>query len=101
MCSSQNAPVREPLRTCVGCREKSTQRALCRLKLAAGTVVVDDKGSLPGRGAWIHPTSSCYDNAQKRHAFARAFKTQKANAEALGHWLIERGHMASTSHEGG
>ncbi|MFC5280597.1 YlxR family protein [Arcanobacterium canis] len=101
MCSSQCAPTREPVRTCVGCREKSTQRALIRLKLVAGQVMADNEGAIPGRGAWIHPVSSCYDIAQKRHAFARAFKTQSADTRAYAHWLNERGSQASTSHEGG
>lgn len=44
-----------PIRTCVACREKTHPDDLVRLALAPdGTAVVDFRGRLPGRGAWVH-----------------------------------------------
>lgn len=47
-----------------------------------GRVVVqpDPTGTAPGRGAHLHPTSECYDQAVRRKAFARALRRQ-AGAE--------------------
>ncbi|MCB9674822.1 MAG: DUF448 domain-containing protein [Alphaproteobacteria bacterium] len=45
-----------PERTCVVCRETTSPDDLVRLALAPdGTAVVDFRGRLPGRGAWVHP----------------------------------------------
>jgi predicted RNA-binding protein YlxR (DUF448 family) len=37
-------------------------------------LVIDPKKSLPGRGAWIHPSSDCLDLAIQRNAFGRALR---------------------------
>ncbi|HME75159.1 MAG TPA: DUF448 domain-containing protein [Mycobacterium sp.] len=37
-------------------------------------VTVDPAGSLPGRGAWLHPTRKCAQEAIRRRAFARALR---------------------------
>jgi predicted RNA-binding protein YlxR (DUF448 family) len=37
-------------------------------------VVPDPSATLPGRGAWVHPTVPCVDLAVKRKAFARALR---------------------------
>jgi predicted RNA-binding protein YlxR (DUF448 family) len=37
-------------------------------------VTVDSAGSLPGRGAWLHPDRQCLEAATRRRAFARAFR---------------------------
>jgi predicted RNA-binding protein YlxR (DUF448 family) len=39
-------------------------------------VVPDIRGRLPGRGAWLHPTSECLERARRRHAFGRALHRQ-------------------------
>jgi len=51
-----------PERTCVGCRQTAPKDALVRLALAPdGTLFPDGRGTLPGRGAWVHPRTSCVD----------------------------------------
>jgi uncharacterized protein len=40
-----------------------------------GRVVVDAAARLPGRGAWLHPASTCLETAISRKAFGRAFRT--------------------------
>jgi uncharacterized protein len=37
-------------------------------------VIVDTAGSLPGRGAWLHPVPQCAQQALRRRAFARALR---------------------------
>ncbi|HEY9304791.1 MAG TPA: YlxR family protein [Mycobacterium sp.] len=37
-------------------------------------VTVDPAGNLPGRGAWLHPTPKCVQEAIRRRAFARALR---------------------------
>lgn len=69
-----------PIRTCVGCRGTATQDEMLRITRAewpAGAqpvLRVDLDGSAPGRGAWIHPTSTCLDNACHRGGFSRSFR---------------------------
>ncbi|WP_277212741.1 YlxR family protein [Isoptericola croceus] len=70
------------MRTCVGCRARDLRSDLLRLVLAASDgatrggsrVVVDVRGSLPGRGAWIHPDLACLDHAVRRRAVPRALR---------------------------
>ncbi|EAR25132.1 hypothetical protein A20C1_01051 [marine actinobacterium PHSC20C1] len=66
--------IMDAVRTCVGCRASGTRSSLLRVIASHGAVVVDHSATLPGRGAWIHPTTSCVDNAVKRRAFSRALK---------------------------
>ena len=75
-------PRRTPVRTCIGCREQAAKREL--LRVVAGedseghpAVVPDPRGSLPGRGAHLHPTTACYDLAVRRRAFARALRLEQ------------------------
>lgn len=69
----------EPLRTCIGCRTRDTQRNLLRIARSchghSPRILVDAHGTLPGRGAWLHPVTHCLEQAVRRNAFARAFKT--------------------------
>ncbi len=37
-------------------------------------VVPDPKGTAPGRGAHLHPTTACYELAVRRKAFGRALR---------------------------
>jgi predicted RNA-binding protein YlxR (DUF448 family) len=37
-------------------------------------VTVDPAGTLPGRGAWLHPVPQCATQAIRRRAFARALR---------------------------
>jgi predicted RNA-binding protein YlxR (DUF448 family) len=40
-----------------------------------GTVVLDERGGLEGRGAYLCADGSCWDSALKRSALQRALKT--------------------------
>ena len=55
-----------PLRICIGCQEKMPKKDLVRIvRTPEGTIVYDDTGKKPGRGAYICPLQSCFKKAQK------------------------------------
>ncbi|GGJ49008.1 hypothetical protein GCM10012282_52350 [Streptomyces lacrimifluminis] len=43
-----------------------------------GECVPDHRGTLPGRGAYVHPALVCLDLAVRRRAFPRALRVQGA-----------------------
>lgn len=65
----------EPLRSCIGCNEKKSKKELLRIvREDAGVYSADVSGRKNGRGAYICPTLSCLEKADKRKSFFRAFK---------------------------
>ncbi|MFH8796669.1 YlxR family protein [Streptomyces sp. NPDC017941] len=67
-----------PERTCVGCRERAAKSELLRIVAVEGACVPDPSGTLPGRGAYVHPALVCLDLALRRRAFPRALRAQGA-----------------------
>ncbi|WP_335938255.1 YlxR family protein [Streptomyces sp. PTD5-9] len=65
-----------PERTCVGCRERAAKHELLRIVADGDACVPDPRGTLPGRGAYVHPVPACLDLAVRRRAFPRAFKAK-------------------------
>ncbi|MFI6934453.1 YlxR family RNase P modulator [Streptomyces violaceoruber] len=63
-----------PERTCVGCRERAARTELLRTVAIKDACVPDPRGTLPGRGAYVHPVSVCLDQAVRRRAFPRALR---------------------------
>ncbi|HET9380208.1 MAG TPA: YlxR family RNase P modulator [Streptomyces sp.] len=63
-----------PERTCVGCRERAAKTELLRTVAIEGACVPDPRGTLPGRGAYVHPAPLCIDQAVRRRAFPRALR---------------------------
>ncbi|NQX33956.1 YlxR family protein [Herbiconiux sp. VKM Ac-2851] len=69
----------EPVRTCVGCRARASRSSLLRVVArnvvpVGQALVVDETATLPGRGAWLHPTLACFHLAVTRRAFGRALR---------------------------
>jgi uncharacterized protein len=60
----------------VGCRERAAKTDLLRIVVIGGDCVPDDRGTLPGRGAYVHPALVCLDLAVRRRAFPRAFRAK-------------------------
>ena len=63
----------------MGCRARATKAELLRVTVGSDAhghpaVVPDPKGTTPGRGAHLHPTTECFDLAVRRKAFPRAFR---------------------------
>ncbi|WP_329115246.1 YlxR family protein [Streptomyces sp. NBC_01353] len=79
-----------PERTCVGCRERAAKSDLLRIVEVEGACVPDRRGTLPGRGAYLHPASVCLDLAVRRRAFPRAFRVQGPLETADIRYHVER-----------
>lgn len=62
-----------PERTCVGCRRRRPQHELVRLHVRDGKVVPAQPGD-EGRSAYLCPDEKCLTAAEKKRAFARAFR---------------------------
>ncbi|MCX4094257.1 YlxR family protein [Nocardia sp. alder85J] len=92
------APPRRPgpVRTCIGCRRRELAAALLRVVAWSSSgddvaVVPDPRHRLPGRGAWLHPSSACLSTAERRRAFGRALRVSgKLDISALEHYLENR-----------
>jgi predicted RNA-binding protein YlxR (DUF448 family) len=93
-----------PVRSCVTCRERGDPDTMVRLVLDPdGRAVVDFRGKLPGRGAWVHP--GCLAALEARPGpLARAFKRpvpadpwSSRYREALDRALLDGLSMASAS----
>ncbi|MET9502230.1 YlxR family protein [Streptomyces sp. NPDC006259] len=67
-----------PERTCVGCRERAAKTELLRIVAMEDACVPDPRGTLPGRGAYVHPAQVCLDQAVRRRAFTRALRAPGA-----------------------
>ncbi|WP_406160703.1 YlxR family protein [Streptomyces sp. NBC_00882] len=67
-----------PERTCVGCRQRTAKTDLLRIVAIEDACVPDPRGTLPGRGAYVHPALVCLDQAVRRRAFTRALRAPGA-----------------------
>ncbi|MFM6939669.1 MAG: YlxR family protein [Rhodoluna sp.] len=61
-------------RTCVGCRQLAERADLLRVVERSNVLTFDERKSLSGRGAWVHPKQECLELAITRRAFIRALK---------------------------
>jgi uncharacterized protein len=73
----------EPVRTCLGCRQRAPRSSLVRVVARDGRVAVDAAARLPGRGAWLHRSPACVDKALQRTAFGRALRERDLDATGL------------------
>ena len=94
-------PAPGPVRTCIGCRRRATKNELLRVVAgsdADGQPVVrpDPNGRAPGRGAHLHPTTECLDQAVRRRAFTRALRVEVMVPNGLSDALL-REHLARIS----
>ncbi len=87
-------PERGPHRTCVACRKEEAREDLLRLVAAPdGSVVVDLRARLPGRGAWVHPDRACVEIASGR----RGLLSRALDASVDATSLLERVRAAVES----
>ena len=63
-----------PVRTCVACRKRASRPDLLRVVFHENQLIVDDRAVLPGRGAWVHPSPKCLEQAVTRSSFTRALR---------------------------
>ncbi|RLE20635.1 MAG: hypothetical protein DRJ50_10420 [Actinobacteria bacterium] len=72
--------ISEPIRSCIGCRQRRPQTALVRLTRTPSGIVVG--GPSAGRGAWLcrdersgsSANAECFDKAIANRGFARAWR---------------------------
>ena len=58
------APKHTPRRTCVACRQVKAKRELVRLvRTPDGNLELDETGKRNGRGAYVCPSSECWEKA--------------------------------------
>jgi uncharacterized protein len=62
----------------VGCRQRAAKKDLLRIVAIEEECVPDHRGTLPGRGAYVHPALVCLDQAVRRRAFTRALRAPGA-----------------------
>ncbi|MCK9519501.1 MAG: YlxR family protein [Dehalococcoidia bacterium] len=68
-------PRHVPQRTCIGCRQEAGKRAFIRIvRTPEQRVLVDPTGKANGRGAYLHPLQTCWENALKRGTIGYALK---------------------------
>ncbi|GAB3277219.1 DUF448 domain-containing protein [Microbacterium sp. MEC084] len=88
----------EAVRTCVGCRTRAPRSALMRVVACDLELVIDERKSSPGRGAWLHPTRECAENALRRRAFGRALRVSgPLDTQTLEKWLNGYGNKVNGS----
>lgn len=63
-------------RTCIGCRKGFSKGELVRIVAGPAGAVIDYRGKLPGRGAYVCPSPDCIRKAVSRNGVARALKTR-------------------------
>jgi len=67
-----------PIRTCICCRSKGSKHELLRLVVGPkGEVVVDKKGSMKGRGAYICRKGECIERLLKHRKLAVVFRSNQ------------------------
>lgn len=66
-----------PHRTCIACRQTKDKKQLVRYVVAPdGSMLIDYRQRLPGRGAYTCVSQDCLLAAVKKNAFQRSFKGQ-------------------------
>jgi predicted RNA-binding protein YlxR (DUF448 family) len=55
-----------PIRTCLGCGHKRPKKELMRIVLKDGALICDERGGLPGRGAYLCPQGECVSRLLKK-----------------------------------
>ncbi|KAA8724930.1 YlxR family protein [Corynebacterium phocae] len=91
------------LRTCIATGKRRPDTELLRLVVDTSEqkqcrVLADPLRRLPGRGAWITPEESALELAERRRAFARAFRTSAPVDTGQVHQYLQDHHgLASSS----
>lgn len=70
-----------PVRMCVICREKDGKRALTRVVRTEAGLLVDPRGKMNGRGAYLCERESCWETAVKTDLLAKALRMPLTEAD--------------------
>ena len=94
-----------PHRTCVACRTVRPKRDLVRVvRVSATTAVVDERGKMNGRGAYLCAQRVCWDEALKRRRLDAALRMSldeetRSNLRAFAQNLPERLEIEDQDHQ--
>jgi uncharacterized protein len=92
---SDSSAAANPVRTCIGCRQRAVATELLRVVVAPDAtvpqVVADPRRRMPGRGAWLHPTGNCVELAVRRRAFARALRVPAPDPAPVAEYVAQAG----------
>ncbi len=73
---------RRPQRTCVACRRVGDKRGFVRIvRTPERRVVLDLKGKVPGRGAYVCRNRDCWLRARHEGALARALSVRPTDED--------------------
>ncbi len=62
----EQPPKRLPQRTCTACRQVKNKRDLVRIvRTTGGNMEIDEKGKVPGRGAYLCRDRACWEAGLK------------------------------------
>ena len=93
-------PKHVPLRTCIACRSTEAKRGLVRIvRTPEGRVELDPSGKKNGRGAYVHESRACWDEALKKDRLGRALKVAPP-AEDIDVLREHAGTLPATTGEG-
>lgn len=68
-----------PMRVCVSCKKQFPKRELVRVvHTPDDDVVIDEKGKIPGRGAYVCKNQECLKTALVKNKLERSLKTKVA-----------------------
>ena len=71
-----------PMRTCVACGLKSGKNEFIRFVLDREDYLVrDERGTMPGRGAYVCNNKTCRDHMMKKRSADRAFRGKKRSVK--------------------
>ena len=74
----------------MGCRVRAAKSDLLRVVGRGTEVLPDPQARLPGRGAYVHPSQTCFEQALRRRAFSRALRLPgPAMTAVLGQYLAQ------------
>ena len=75
---------------------RAAKSDLLRLVAAGGEILPDPQARLPGRGAYLHSSQACFEQAQRRRAFPRALRVPgPLGTGKLGEYLAGRPETGS------
>ncbi len=85
-----------PQRTCIGCRQVKPKREMVRIvRTPEGEIVIDKRGKLNGRGAYICDRRTCWEAVLKGSQLSRALNIEIGEPERQ----VLRVHMDTLSEE--
>ena len=91
-----------PLRTCITCRATSAKRDLIRVvRMPDGTVTLDPKGKLAGRGAYLCRDRACWDQALQGQKLNVALKATLREEELTALRVFAASLPEDTIRDGG